>query len=191
MICEFRSVLFVSVFQGLLFVIVIMIDGSEKRNYEGGFWTLQFRVRVFVKSAVKHLKLIFTCRFRVFIVFQCIIILLMTHLKQSSLSRFCFNMFLLSELFIAQAQKLTETSEITLTEMFLCLIYDCVLITLYRKRFYVWSAKFSSSLYREHRYIEDRYFRPTLSQNLIASQLLGFLLYPFPFFLTAVSLLYT
>ena len=31
-------------------------------------------VRMFVKSAVKHLKLIFTCRFRVFIVFQCIII---------------------------------------------------------------------------------------------------------------------
>ena len=26
-------------------------------------------VRMFVKSAVKHLKLIFTCRFRVFIVF--------------------------------------------------------------------------------------------------------------------------
>ena len=61
-------------------------------------------VRMFVKSAVKHLKLIFTCRFRVFIVFQCIIIFLMAHLKQSSLSRFCFNMFLLSELFIAQAQ---------------------------------------------------------------------------------------
>ena len=31
----------------------------------------------------------------------------------------------------------------------------------------------------------------TLSQNLIASHLLGFFLYPFPFFLTAVSLLYT
>ena len=34
---EFRSVLCVSVFQGSLLVIVIMIDGSEKRNCEGGF----------------------------------------------------------------------------------------------------------------------------------------------------------
>ena len=34
---RFRSVLCVSVFQGSLFVIVIMIDGSEKRNGEGGF----------------------------------------------------------------------------------------------------------------------------------------------------------
>ena len=33
----FRSVLGVSVFQGSLLVIVIMIDGSEKRNCEGGF----------------------------------------------------------------------------------------------------------------------------------------------------------
>ena len=33
----FRSVLCVSVFQGSLLVIVIMIDGSEKRNCEGGF----------------------------------------------------------------------------------------------------------------------------------------------------------
>lgn len=33
----FRSVLRVSVFQGSLLMIVIMIDGSEKRNYEGGF----------------------------------------------------------------------------------------------------------------------------------------------------------
>ena len=32
----------VSVFQGSLFMIVIMIDGSEKRNCEGGFWTLEF-----------------------------------------------------------------------------------------------------------------------------------------------------
>ena len=40
----------VSVFQGSLLVIVIMIDGSEKRNCEDGFWT--FRVRVFVKSVV-------------------------------------------------------------------------------------------------------------------------------------------
>ena len=38
----FRSVLCVSVFQGSLLVILIMIDGSEKRNYEGGFWTLEF-----------------------------------------------------------------------------------------------------------------------------------------------------
>ena len=33
----FGSVLCVSVFQGSLLVIVIMIDGSEKRNCEGGF----------------------------------------------------------------------------------------------------------------------------------------------------------
>ena len=33
----FRSVLCVSVFRGSLLVIVIMIDGSEKRNCEGGF----------------------------------------------------------------------------------------------------------------------------------------------------------
>ena len=33
----FRSVLCVSVFQGSLLVIIIMIDGSEKRNCEGGF----------------------------------------------------------------------------------------------------------------------------------------------------------
>ena len=36
-ICGFRSVLCVSLFQGSLLVIVIMIDGSEKRNCEGGF----------------------------------------------------------------------------------------------------------------------------------------------------------
>ena len=34
---ELGSVLCVSVFQGSLLVIVIMIDGSEKRNCEGGF----------------------------------------------------------------------------------------------------------------------------------------------------------
>ena len=39
---ELGSVLCVSVFQGSLLVIVIMIDGSEKRNCEGGFWTLEF-----------------------------------------------------------------------------------------------------------------------------------------------------
>ena len=33
----FRSVLGVSVFQGSLLVIVIMIDGSELRNCEGSF----------------------------------------------------------------------------------------------------------------------------------------------------------
>ena len=37
MIEGFRSVLCVSVFQGSLLVIVIMIDSSEKRNCEGGF----------------------------------------------------------------------------------------------------------------------------------------------------------
>ena len=38
----FRSVLCVSMFQGSLLVIVIMIDGSEKRNCQGGFCTLEF-----------------------------------------------------------------------------------------------------------------------------------------------------
>ena len=42
MIGGFQSVLCVSVFQGSLPVIVIMIDGSEKRNCEGGFLTLEF-----------------------------------------------------------------------------------------------------------------------------------------------------
>ena len=37
MIGGFRSVLCVSVFPGSLLVIVTMIDGSEKRNCEGGF----------------------------------------------------------------------------------------------------------------------------------------------------------
>ena len=36
MIGGFRPVLSVFVFQGSLLVIVIMIDGSEKRNCEGG-----------------------------------------------------------------------------------------------------------------------------------------------------------
>ena len=49
-----QSVLCVSVFQGSLLVIVIMIDGSEKRDCEGGFWN--FRVRIFVKSAVRQEK---------------------------------------------------------------------------------------------------------------------------------------
>ena len=47
MIGGFRPVLCVSVFEGSLLVIVIMIDGSEKR--EGGF-------RMFVKSAVMSFK---------------------------------------------------------------------------------------------------------------------------------------
>ena len=42
MIGGFRSVLCVSVFPGSLLVIVIMIDGSEKRSCEGGFLTLKF-----------------------------------------------------------------------------------------------------------------------------------------------------
>ena len=37
MIGGFRFVLCVSVFQGSCLVIVIMIDGREKRNCEGGF----------------------------------------------------------------------------------------------------------------------------------------------------------
>ena len=42
MIGRFRSVLCVSVFQGSTFRIVIIIDGSEKRNCEGSFWTSEF-----------------------------------------------------------------------------------------------------------------------------------------------------
>ena len=38
----FCQVLCVSVFQGSLLVVVIMIDGSEKRNCEGGLRTLEF-----------------------------------------------------------------------------------------------------------------------------------------------------
>ena len=38
----FRAILRVSVFQGSLLVIVVMIDGSEKRNCEGSFWPLEF-----------------------------------------------------------------------------------------------------------------------------------------------------
>ena len=37
MISGFQSILCVSVFQGSLLVIIIMIDGSEKRNRERGF----------------------------------------------------------------------------------------------------------------------------------------------------------
>ena len=42
MIGGFRSVLCVYVFPGSLLVIVIIIDGSEKRSCEGGFRTLEF-----------------------------------------------------------------------------------------------------------------------------------------------------
>ena len=42
MIDGFQSVECVSVLQGSLLVIVIMIDGSEKRNSERGFRTLEF-----------------------------------------------------------------------------------------------------------------------------------------------------
>ena len=41
-ICGSRSVLCVSLFQGSLLAIVIMIDGSDKHNCEGGFRTLEF-----------------------------------------------------------------------------------------------------------------------------------------------------
>ena len=51
MICGFRSVLCVSVFQGSLLVIVVMIDGSEKTYLLRRF--LNFRVHVFLKSAVR------------------------------------------------------------------------------------------------------------------------------------------
>ena len=44
MIGGFRFVLGVSVFQGSLLVIVIMIDGSEKRSGEGGFELQSWRV---------------------------------------------------------------------------------------------------------------------------------------------------
>ena len=41
MVCDlWISIRFV--FQGSLLVIVIMIDGSEKRNCEGSFWALEF-----------------------------------------------------------------------------------------------------------------------------------------------------
>ena len=37
-------------------MIVIMIDGSEKCNCEGGFWTLEFRVVVKSTKSVKVVK---------------------------------------------------------------------------------------------------------------------------------------
>jgi len=46
MVCDLWLVDFnpfcVFLFQESLLVIVIMIDGSEKRNCEGGFWTSEF-----------------------------------------------------------------------------------------------------------------------------------------------------
>ena len=47
MVCDlwfggFPSVLCVSEFHGSLLMIVIMIDGCENRNSEGGFWSLEF-----------------------------------------------------------------------------------------------------------------------------------------------------
>ena len=42
MIGEFRSLLCVSVFQGSFLVLVIVIDGNEKRSCGGGFWTSEF-----------------------------------------------------------------------------------------------------------------------------------------------------
>ena len=56
MIGGFRSVLCVFVFQGSLLVIVIMIDSSEKRNCARRR-LLNFRVRMFVKSAVKTVQI--------------------------------------------------------------------------------------------------------------------------------------
>ena len=44
MIGRFRSVLCVSVFQGSLLVIVIMIDGSEKHNRQFAFELQNWRV---------------------------------------------------------------------------------------------------------------------------------------------------
>ena len=51
MIGGFRSVLCVSVFQGSLLVIVIMIDGSEKRNCEGGLFSELYSSRVCEKRS--------------------------------------------------------------------------------------------------------------------------------------------
>ena len=56
MIGGFRSVLCVSVFQGLLLVIVIMIDSDEKCNHAGELKELKnlnLRLCMFVKSAVR------------------------------------------------------------------------------------------------------------------------------------------
>ena len=55
---RFRSILFVSVFQGSLAVAIIMIDGSEKPR------ALNFRVRMLLKTAIsiKALLRITRCR---------------------------------------------------------------------------------------------------------------------------------
>ena len=50
----FRSVLWVSVFQGSLLVIVMTINGNEKRNCEGGFWASEFAC--FEKPSDLHQK---------------------------------------------------------------------------------------------------------------------------------------
>ena len=54
MIGRFPS-FFVSVFQGPLLVMEIMIDGNKEGNCEGQL--LNFRVRVFVKRAISSLSL--------------------------------------------------------------------------------------------------------------------------------------
>ena len=64
MIGGFRSILCVSVFQGSLLVNVIMIDGSEKRNCEGGL-----TVRMFLKSTVKDHK--FCCSYDCLVTTSC------------------------------------------------------------------------------------------------------------------------
>ena len=52
----FRSIMCVSVFQGSLLVNVIMIDGSEKRNCEGGFWASEFACFWKAQQARKRFK---------------------------------------------------------------------------------------------------------------------------------------
>ena len=53
----FWSILCVCVFQGSLLVIVIMIDGSEKRNYcEGAFWTLEFTCLWKAQLMMQHME---------------------------------------------------------------------------------------------------------------------------------------
>ena len=61
MIGGFRSVFCVSALQGSLLVIVIMIDGSEKRNCEGAF-ELQSS-HVCEKCSKEHLQWLFSVRF--------------------------------------------------------------------------------------------------------------------------------
>ena len=54
MIGGFRSVWWVSVFQGYLLVIVIMTDYSEKRNCEGGFRTFWENMRKLAPARVSY-----------------------------------------------------------------------------------------------------------------------------------------